>query len=448
MSAAPPESAIAEPDRSTSERERASVRAAFWAAFLVRVAYITLAHTYRTRPYQDHFEYGWEMGRIGRALATGYGFADPFSGHTGPTAWVGPLYPFLIALVFKLTGVYTQLSAWILLTLNSLFSALTVFPIAAIARRCFAPAVLKTHYSSSNIRWSVWLWALYPAAMQYAVRWIWETSLSTLLFTCAFALALRMRSSPQDRRSTVIWGVLGAVWGTIALANPALVLFLPFAGLWVVGRDLRALPGAAAGSLVFLAILSPWVIRNYLVFHHFVPLRANFGAELYLGNAPGATGLLMEYHHPHQDPLQLQQYAALGEYRYAQLRGQAARAAIRANPGLFARNSLKRLYFFWFGVPNGAPLWTSLPRAINFGLLTTVNLLGLVVIVRRRVVGAWLFALAFLTVPFMYYFVTVHARFRHPLEPLIAILSVYLFQSAERGPRKPGTARGMSIGNL
>lgn len=105
---------------------------AFWAAFLVRVAYLTLAHTYRTRPFPDHFEYGWEMGRIARSLATDHGYADPFDGHTGPTAWVAPLYPLLLAFVFKLTGIYTLTSAWILLTLNSLFSALTVFPIAAI----------------------------------------------------------------------------------------------------------------------------------------------------------------------------------------------------------------------------------------------------------------------------------------------------------------------------
>jgi len=34
--------------------------------------------------------------------------------------------------------------------------------------------------------------------------------------------------------------------------------------------------------------------------------------------------------------------------------------------------------------------------------------------------------------PFTYYFVNVQSRFRHPLEPLIAIFSVYLFQSATR----------------
>src|SRR5271155_131101 len=95
--------------------------AVFWAAFLVRVAYLTLAHTYRIRSFDDHMLFGEEMGRIARALATGYGFSDPFRGHTGPSAWVGPLFPLLLAAVFKLFGVFTPLSAWVILTLDSLF---------------------------------------------------------------------------------------------------------------------------------------------------------------------------------------------------------------------------------------------------------------------------------------------------------------------------------------
>ena len=39
---------------------------------------------------------------------------------------------------------------------------------------------------------------------------------------------------------------------------------------------------------------------------------------------------------------------------------------------------------------------------------------------------------AFVLLPLTYYFITVEARFRHPLEPLIVIFSVYLFQSARR----------------
>jgi hypothetical protein len=412
-------------------------KCAFWAAFLVRVAYLTLAHTYRIRPFPDHFEYGWEMGRIARALVAGHGYADPFAGHTGPTAWVTPLYPLLIAFVFKLTGVYTAASAWILLTLNSLFSALTVYPIAAICRRSFA--ALGPARVDSIRRWAIWLWALYPAAMQYAVRWVWETSLSTLLFTCAFALALRMHQRSPDRPARFAlrdWVLFGLIWGAIALSNPGLLVFLPFAGVWILTGQRGALPSslvsACVSGILFLVVLSPWMIRNARVFRHFVPLRANFGAELYLGNGPGATGLLMEYNHPQKDPQQLRLYAQIGEYRYAQMRGELAKQTIRADPGLFARNTLKRLYFFWFSVPSANPDgFSRFFRGLNFAFLSTAGLLGLLLALRRRISGAWLFCFAFLTLPFMYYFVTVHARFRHPLEPLIAVLGVYLFQSTE-----------------
>src|ERR1700749_147443 len=101
----------------------------FWVAFAVRVLYLTLAHTYRIRPYDDHMLFGEEMGRIARALATGYGFSDPFLANTVPTTWVGPLFPLLLAGVFKLFGVFTSLSAWVILPLDSLFSALTALTV-------------------------------------------------------------------------------------------------------------------------------------------------------------------------------------------------------------------------------------------------------------------------------------------------------------------------------
>ena len=102
---------------------------------------MTVAHTYRFRAFTfgEHFAFGFEMGRIGRALAIGYGFSDPFNGHTGPTAWVAPLYPFLVGGVFKLLGVYSLKSAWVLLAINCAFSALMVKTTWEIAIRCFNP---------------------------------------------------------------------------------------------------------------------------------------------------------------------------------------------------------------------------------------------------------------------------------------------------------------------
>ncbi len=79
-------------------------RAIFWTAFLVRVAYITLVHTYRITPFNHHFEFGWETGRVAASVAGGHGYSSPFSGDTGPTAWMVPGFTLILAGVFKVFG--------------------------------------------------------------------------------------------------------------------------------------------------------------------------------------------------------------------------------------------------------------------------------------------------------------------------------------------------------
>jgi hypothetical protein len=407
----------------------------FWVAFLIRVAYMTLAHTFRFRPYVDHFQFGWEAGRIARSLATGHGFANPFAptflGPTGPTAWVPPAYPFLIAGVFKLFGVYSAASAWVLLAINCALSAGTALAVWEIAQRCI---------SRLTAVWSGWLWALYPAAMQYAVRWVWEMSLTTFLFTWVIVLALRMRginqSTPEMRDTstqTRQWLLFGLIWGIIALSTSTLLLFLPVCGLWILlGTRYRqhAVRNAVLAGIVFLACLVPWELRNYSVFHAFVPIRGNLGVESYLGNGPGSRGFVMVYDHPNMDATQFRLYQQMGEVQYSKMRGELARAYVSAKPAHFLANTLKRIYFFWISVPSDAPLSLELPRVLSYSFISVAGLLGLALALVRRVPASGLIAWAFLLLPLPYYTVFVQARFRHPFEPLITIFAVYIFQSA------------------
>ena len=199
--------------------------------------------------------------------------------------------------------------------------------------------------------------------------------------------------------------------------------------------------GPLLATLLFLACIAPWTIRNWQAFHAFIPLRGNLGAELYMGNGPGSNGLLMEYDHPFQSPEQLRLYASLGEVRYVAMRGAAAKAFIAAHPAHFAADVARRIYFFWAGVPHPSDeaWYNEAGRTLNFAFLSIAGLFGLGLALARRVPAAGLFAWAFLLLPIPYYLITVHARFRHPLEPLICILAVYLFQSAER-PTRPSTS--------
>src|SRR6266404_1312221 len=70
-------------------------------ALALRLAVVTVGHTYRVNPRTDHFGFGWETGRIARSIAEGNGFSSAIHGTTGPTAWVAPLYPYVVAGVFR-----------------------------------------------------------------------------------------------------------------------------------------------------------------------------------------------------------------------------------------------------------------------------------------------------------------------------------------------------------
>src|SRR6266700_8118469 len=94
-------------------------------ALLLRVIWIIIGHTYRFKSTDDNFGFGWEMGRIAASIASGHGFSNPFGPQTGPTAWEPPLYPYLVAGVFRVFGIYSQTSAFVVLAINSVFSALT-----------------------------------------------------------------------------------------------------------------------------------------------------------------------------------------------------------------------------------------------------------------------------------------------------------------------------------
>ncbi len=410
-------------------------------ALVVRLLYITLAHSYRFHPIADHFEFGWEMGRIGRSLALGRGFADPFVPMgTGPTAWLPPLYPLIIGAVFRTFGIYSPLSGWVLLAINSVFSAATIPAIFEIATRCFP----DNPYHDSDRRghrialWSAWIWALYPPTMQFAVRLIWETPLTTFLITWALVIAFRLRGVGNPRPyggKLGLWACFGLLWGLISLSNATPLLLLPVCVLWVLlgsSGKLRTLAGAAFAGAIVLACLAPWTLRNWQVFHAFIPVRGNLGAELWVHNGPGADGLprgIVVFTQP-----ELQSYATMGEVAYVRQCDERAREYIRSHPDQFFRLTLERLYFFWMSLPHPKgdhPLPEAF-REATFALLSVTGWLGLILAVRRRITGASLFAAAFALLPLTYYFVTVTARFRHPLEPLLVILSVYLFVSADR----------------
>jgi Dolichyl-phosphate-mannose-protein mannosyltransferase len=405
----------------------------FWIvtiAFILRVGWIILGHTYRFKTADENFGFGWEMGRIAESIASGHGFGNPFGPPTGPTAWEPPLYPYLAASVFSIFGIYSQASAFVLLTFNSICSALTCIPIFRIGRRMFSEKVAVG---------SAWAWALLPNVMFWCTRSIWETSLSALLLAVIIVKALTL----EDRDGLRPWLEFGLLWGVAALNSPSLLSFLPAAGLWAWYRRARAgkksIAGIVAASVLFFACIAPWLVRDYRTFGRFIFIRDNFGAELRLGNGNGADGTLMLYLDPPHDPYAIRQFEFMGEVAYIAMRKQQAVDYINADYGRFAGLCFRRFVYFWASPPKPTePPWLEPLKQSMFLGSSILALWGLGLALWQGRHGARLLFWLVLLYPAIYYLVYAIPRYRHPIEPELAILCVFVLTETVRR-KVPGT---------
>src|SRR6266849_2123746 len=106
-----------------------------------------------------------ETGNIAYSLATGKGFSSPFRGETGPTAWLTPVYPLLVAGIFRAFGAFTAGSFFTVVFLNALFSSAACVPIFHAGKKIGGLVVACA---------AAWLWALFPNAVMMPFEWVWD----------------------------------------------------------------------------------------------------------------------------------------------------------------------------------------------------------------------------------------------------------------------------------
>jgi 4-amino-4-deoxy-L-arabinose transferase-like glycosyltransferase len=378
----------------------------------------------------------WAFGRIARSIASGHGFGSPFA-DTGNSALLPPVYAYVLAGVFKIFGIYTKVSIIAAACLNSLLSALTCLPVYFVARKCFGDRAGL---------WSAWGWALSPYGIYFSADWLWSTCLFTLLLSLVFLYALAIGSSPR----LLTWVGFGALAGLAALTEPVILAVLP--ALIAVGcyqlyrqRQRWLLPGLVS-ILALAAVLSPWIVRNYGIFHQFIPVRGGFGLELYLGNSGYSEHWANRSVHPNHNNAELAEYVQTGETAYMAHKRDQALDYIRAHPGWFAWMTGRRILYMWTGYWSFDRKYLTEepldpPNVFVATTLTALALGGIYRAYRDKPIAAARFALVFLCFPVAYYISHPEAYYLRPLDPLINILAMY----AILGCRDARTARLQSL---
>jgi 4-amino-4-deoxy-L-arabinose transferase-like glycosyltransferase len=391
-------------------------------AFALRMLVFYLGSQTNLAPVRLNLPFGYELGRVARAIAAGDGFSSPLRMvDTGPTVWFTPIFPYLVAGIFKIWGIYSVMSEIIIQTLNCVFAALTIIPIYGIAKRTFGEGAAIG---------AAWVWVFLPTALYFPILWIWDTALIGLFFALIFWATLVM----PEKRKPLPWAGYGALWVTGVLINPSILSLFPFFLAWLIWEARKAeVPWAkpvAVALLIFTIGLVPWTVRNYRVFGKFIVLRSNFGLELWLGNNPNVTDTMSNWAHPNDNPAEAQKYARMGEIAYMADKEHEAIVFMRAHPAATLNFMFRRFVENWLGITDSpADLWANGNLKVQGfivlnSLLSLLCLLGALYVHRARAPEAPLYVMVLLIFPLVFYVTHSSLRYRFPIEPIIVVLAV------------------------
>ena len=415
----------------------------------IRLGVVGFLYPDQLDPSRNHWHFAFENGKIAYSIVQGHGFGSPLFEYTGPTAWLTPVYPYLIAGVFVIFGTYSKASAVVLLSLQSLISALTCLSVFFAARKTFGERIGL---------YSGWTWALFPLGIYWPAERIWATWLATLLLTLLFLITLHFER-PASLGSWIGYGLL---WGFTALTDPIVLTVLPVMLGWIAFRSYqqreRWLVPLAVASLTIILSVSPWFIRNHEVFHRFIPFRDGFGLELHLGNngdtsywtSASLGSALSEKMGPWHNDAEWQKFKRIGEIAYMQESKEKAIAYIRAHPRWFTVVTARRIVFVWthFWSFSSYYLAQEPDDPVNVAFSTLFTLLTLIGLRRAFRVSemrpvAILYALVLFFFPLVFYVTHGEVYYRRQIDPLMVVLAVY----AVMGFGRPKTAAMSGLGD-
>ena len=324
---------------------------------------------------------GFESISVAKSLAIKGTFADPFGAPTGPTAHLAPLWPFMLAGIYRLAGdeQYFRLSTLLLAILLHLLNVVLLFLLA----HELIPEPLS-QYCSVALVLIVPLYQVVPA------------------YDCAYISAGLMTFWMLARRNQIVpCGLLG---GLLLLFNPSLLAIL----LPIAVYEWRQVRRVSAFLIIALLAITPWEIRNYRVFHQAFFIRDNLGLELDVyNNDCEAYGTGVCIPHPNVSARECAKVAAMGEASYNKMRMQHVLTWFKTHPGAALRLTARRMAGFWF------PFSAVKPYGFGMVLITAASLWGFWCLLRRRQTVVWPMLGIMALYPPVYYLVRFDVRYRY-----------------------------------
>ena len=268
----------------------------------------------------------------------GFVFTFPLDHRELVTCYVTPMYVFIQLAVLWLGGGVVAIKILGLVFLHC--ANLTIF---TFFRRFRGRSTSTLIYIAVALYPPLWIYAeaLEPNALN-----VWLLALTMLAFYDVYREPVRRR-----------WIRLGILFGIQLWLRPDILIGMTVIGLWLLyalrkRQFVENLNRVAQVALIGIAIILPWTIRNYIVFHKLVLVSANSGYNLYVGNCFVATGEMLDKPATEEST---REYMMIQEFQkthdqveHDELLKQLALNWIWTHPTEAFLLDLKKIYYHWW----------------------------------------------------------------------------------------------------
>ena len=356
----------------------------------------------------------WEQEQIATNLIERHEFL--FVSRIGPyQSYAEPMYPFLAAAVYLLTG-HSQMA---LVLVQILISTATVWLVGRTA---------GTATRSSNAgHVAALIAATHPGLIHYASV-LHPLVLDVFFFTLCGALLVAYMESRNPRVALAA----GAAIGLGTLTRPTVLLFVPLL-FWVIASNAVSAKVAIRQMLIVSAVacafIAPWTLRNAAIHHVFMLTRSGTGFVLWLGNNPHSTGSAMSDDGRSllrlAPPELLQQVQSADEVERDRIFARSAWSYIRADRMGAIRRVAQRLGEFWWFSARWGRLFSPAVRLVYrvwWAAILSLVVLGGIASVVMASPGRdeiWILIAAALIVSIGQSLYYVEGRHRLAIEPLL-----------------------------
>lgn len=292
----------------------------FLLAFIVRLVFILNSSDI---PEADAYVYD----RLAVSLSQGGGYVN-----TDGTAHslYPPFYPFFLSLIYRFLG-HSYTGVKIVQSIIGAFSCVLIY---LIGKRIYGFAIGAI---ASGIS------VFYPPFIM-STKLLLTELVFTFLLVLVILYLLKIQEEPHLRRCIILGLLLG-----IALLTKSVMIFFPFfivpLFIYLKKNYLDKLKRFIVLMSFFVLSISPWIIRNYNIYHRFVPGSAHSGLGLYSSYRP--AGGIFGMNAAADDPVVIEANKISSPVARSDFLIKKTLEFIADNPSKVLLLEFKKILYFW-----------------------------------------------------------------------------------------------------